>query len=101
MYSGQLETARNRKNRSLRLLDLGSKVVAHVAHVGDLVLGDEGHIRGHAQSHCRRQRGGLSEKIQIAQSKGKGDRLLDLDDRSIVLLSDTAYRQEQSSLREV
>jgi hypothetical protein len=87
MYSGGAREDRNPTAATCsRLLDLGSQIIAHVAHVGDLVLSDQGHVRGHAQRHSRGERRCLGEQVKITQGKGEGDRLLDLNNRCIILL---------------
>ena len=40
-----------------------------VSHVCDLVLGDEGNVGGHGQSHGRGQGGGLGEEVEVAHGK--------------------------------
>eukprot|EP00961_Rhodomonas_salina_P232630 3142765-Rhodomonas_salina.1 len=58
-----------REGGSVALLDLRGEVVADVAHVANLVLGDEGHVRRHAERDRGRERGRLGEEVEVSERK--------------------------------
>merc|ERR1719244_907521 len=63
-----------------------SQIVSDMTNVSNVVLHNQGDIRGHGEGHLGRQAAGLGEHVQVPCGEGKGDWLLHLDADSFLLL---------------
>src|SRR4051794_22008320 len=63
----------------LLILNLRCQVVSDVSDLLDGVLDDERYIWVHLEAHHRRQRRGLSERVEVSQSESERHLILQLD----------------------